>query len=834
MRRPLVWVTVSALVAVYGAVAGFRWCLPVFLAALVCITLYEYKRNHSGFVINKAFKYCIYNILVSVIVYLIAFLYATHCMSFHNPNSPINELNNLNDKVVLAGQISQVSVKDYGVVLMMIDCSMQETDATGLKLLVTVYDDVLSDTASSLESGDELQVTGTIAEIEGPSNDGEFDAKGYYGSLGIFYRVTVDNIVHVEKVKGMRAYINKLKARFDMVYSYVSDDTEAGILKAIVLGDKDSLDDNVYELYKDNGIAHILAISGLHILFIGMMIYKLFKRFLSGYIVPFSASMTVLVLYSVMTGNSVSAKRAVIMCVISMGADVLGRTYDVLSALSLAALLLVFENVFIIYNSGFQLSFGAIIGIAVVYPAFDKLFVEPLDKWADRLDRKRQVVKRRMLKSVVVFMGNIFSSVSVSLVTLPIIMYQYYQVPVYSIFLNIVVIPLMSLLLLCALMVAVVGCFSLPLATFLMGTVHYILKLYTMLCNAFESVPGNIWVAGKPEFQDCVMFYILLGLFVALVSFSKVNSAHEKCDKRSKIVSFIQVYTAIVGIAIIVLIPRKEEGLAIRMIDVGQGDCIYVQYQNETYLFDGGSTDLTAVGERRIFPCLRYHGVTDVDYVFISHADTDHISGILELLDMQDSTFVVKNMVLPDIKGKESQEKYMELVDKAESVGVNVLYVAEDDCYSSGDGRLSLRCLHPKEGYDYGSANDYSAVYRLSYDNFSMLLTGDVEKAGEEAILENISSETSAREDVSYVNIKSNVLKVAHHGSKNSSGHEFIDAVTPKIALISCGEDNLYGHPHKDTLERLNSVGAKVYVTAECGQITIEVGEKVRVYGYRK
>lgn len=611
----------------------------MFLAALICITIYEYKRNHSDFIISKAFKYCIYNILVSIIAYLIAFLYATHCMSLHNNNSQVIKLNK---NIVITGQISQVSVKDYGVVFMMCDCSVPEVEVEGLKLLVTVYGDVLSDraAASRFEVGDVLKVTGTITEIEGPGNDGEFDAKGYYGSLGIFYRVTVDNIVQVEKVKGIRAYINKLKDGFDKVYLSVSDETEAGILKAVVLGDKDSLDDKVYELYRDNGIAHILAISGLHISFIGMMIYKLFKRFLSGYVVPFSASMTVLVLYSVMTGNSVSAKRAVIMCVISMGADVLGRTYDVLSALSLSVLLLVFENVFIIYNSGFQLSFGAIIGIAVVYPAFAKLFVEPLDKWADRLDRKRQVVKRQMLKSVVIFMGNIFSSVSVSLVTLPIIMYQYYQVPVYSIFLNIIVIPLMSLVLLCALIVAVVGCFSLPLATFFMGTVHYILKLYTMLCSAFESIPGNIWVTGKSEFQDCVMFYILLGLFVALVSFSKVKNVEKKSDKKSKKGSFIQVYVAIVGIAIIVLIPEKEDGLTIRMIDVGQGECIYVQYQNETYLFDGGSTDLTAVGERRIFPCLRSHGVTDVDYVFISHADTDHISGLLELLDMQDSTFL--------------------------------------------------------------------------------------------------------------------------------------------------------------------------------------------------
>lgn len=360
------------------------------------------------------------------------------------------------------------------------------------------------------------------------------------------------------------------------------------------------------------------------------------------------------------------------------------------------------------------------------------------------------------------------------------------------------------------------GLVSMPVGTFFMGTVHYILVLYTSVCDWFDNLKGNILVTGKPEIADCIVFYLLLALFVVLITYGKVRKYDY--DKKSR---GDGLYVGIIAIALIIVIPPTDENFTIRMLDVGQGDCIWVQYNGENYLFDGGSTDIDAVGERRIYPCLRAGGVKCIDYIFVSHADKDHTSGIIELMTMQDKTFVINNLVLPRIKDADSQENYMELIRMANESGVNIMYVNAGTAYTTPDGEMMLKCLHPYIDYEYASSNDYSAVYKLTWGDFDMLLTGDVEESGEKAILER------------YVKVSdTTMLKVAHHGSKNSSCKEFLVATKPRYAIISCGKNNMYGHPSNETLERLMEVGARVYITAECGQITVRVGKRVSISGY--
>ncbi len=817
MRRPLVWGGMSVLLAVLAASRSIWWCAIVFLVGLCGIATIEYYRNSECFCLINALRYICRQVIICFCIYVCAYLYGVNAFAPPIIDSLVDEYNM--QYVYISGTVEKISVKEYGVVLVMSGCTANVRDISSqdLKVLVTLYDDidVTQDMlytegfegVYSIECGDYIELEGSIKRFSYTRNDGEFDRKAYYNSLGIRYQVYGCKISQYNKVSGFQAYINTYKSMFDEVYDTVSDEKEAGILKAVVLGDKDCIDDDVYELYQKNGIAHILAISGLHISFIGVAIYKLFKRILSGYIVPFMSAMTVLLLYTFMTGNGVSAKRAVVMCIVSMGADVLGRTYDVLSALSMSAVLIVVENVFIIYNTAFLLSFGAVIGIAVVYPAFKIMFTDPIDKKADRVDRKRQIAKRSVLKGIAALVGNLGGSISVSLVTLPIIMSQYYEVPVYSVFLNLLVIPVMSLLLICAILVALIGLFSIPVATFFMGTVHYILKFYTTLCVVTENMPGSIYVTGKPQLMDCIVYYVLLGVFVMLVTLKRQRGKKEAGGYR-------WIYSGIICVAIIILLPIQKRELCIRMLDVGQGECIYVQYNNKTFLFDGGSSDVYNVGRYRIYPCLRSNGVTCIDYIFVSHADTDHISGILELIDMQDSTFTIKNLVLPDIKDKESQEKYVKIVNLAKANGISVICVSTQDTYITADEGLKISCLHPYRDYNYVDSNDYSAVFRMEYGAFSMLITGDVGENAELSILEKNEK------------LNVDVLKVAHHGSKYSSCEEFISRTTPDIAIISCGEDNSYGHPHNETMARFQNYGTKIYITKECGQITLFVDDE--------
>jgi len=164
------------------------------------------------------------------------------------------------------------------------------------------------------------------------------------------------------------------------------------------------------------------------------------------------------------------------------------------------------------------------------------------------------------------------------------------------------------------------------------------------------------------------------------------------------------------------------------------------------------------------------------------------------------------------------------------AAGINVVYADAGDSIKSGE--FSVKCMHPCEGYDYESANDYSAVYLVEYGYFSMLMTGDAEKKAEKCIVEDANRMAGdAGESARFMSV--NILKVGHHGSKGASSEEFLSYVKPENALISCGAGNSYGHPHMETLQRLSGIGAKVYRTDESGEIAVRVRDgsyKIEVF----
>lgn len=189
----------------------------------------------------------------------------------------------------------------------------------------------------------------------------------------------------------------------------------------------------------------------------------------------------------------------------------------------------------------------------------------------------------------------------------------------------------------------------------------------------------------------------------------------------------------IIAVMLVVLVLNMHykpyNGLQINMLDVGQGDSIYVSASGRhNFLFDGGSTDIKSAGQYRVYPALRAMGCKYIDCIFISHTDNDHISAVMELIKMCNDTFSIGSIVMPDIKGKENIEAYMKLVDMADKAGINVCYAVRG--YTFTVGELDIKCIHPCAGYDYEDSNDYSAVYCISYKKFSMLMTGDGRKQG--------------------------------------------------------------------------------------------------------
>lgn len=629
---------------------------------------------------------------------------------------------------------------------------------------------------SNLKIGNLISLSGTFYCFEEPGNPGQFNEYEYYKQAGIDAGFFADSLtIQNSNYKKIEQSVHEARTCLIQQFRKCLPEEEAGIIIAMVLGEKSSLTNDIKKLYQQNGIAHILAISGLHISLIGAGIFFFLRRF----VLPMKGAAVLtailLLLYGELTGFSVSATRAIIMMCCILLARFLGRRYDLLNALSLSACIQLILHPISLYQSGFLLSYGTVLGIALFMPV-----------WESSTRKKEKL-----------WIGNM----GIHLVTLPILLYFYYEVNCYSALSNLLVLPCLSMLLLLSFSGGILSFFLLAGGKFILGTVHFILCYYHYVCEVLVRLPGAMWVSGKPDLWRILLYYI--GLIIWM-----------KIEKRR---NYFWILAVCVGVLIIPLPKGKQ--IWITNLDVGQGDCTCIQTEKRTILVDGGSSSVDQVGTYRIQNYLKYHGISKVDYVFLTHSDSDHINGITELLQEKEMTGIkIETVVLPCLQKKD--ENYVELENTCKESGVTLKKIKKGDSLALPEG-LKISCLHPREEYDWQTENDYSLVLQLEYGSFTGLLTGDLEQEGEKKL-------TTLPQNIDY-------LKVSHHGSKGASGEKFLSRIKPEIAVISAGKNNRYGHPAKETINRLEKVGARIYSTIESGAVTVSTdGKEVEVQTFRK
>ena len=710
----------------------------------------------------------------------------------------------------------------------------------------------------SVSIGNRVSLEGTLENFSTPRNLGQFNEAFYYRSRNYYYKFFGKELEIVDPdYNVLMESLRKLRAAFVKVYDANLSDREAGMVKAMVLGEKSGMDQEVKELYQQNGIGHLIAISGLHITMVAGGFYKVLELIGSPKKCSSLLTMVFIWLYGLLTGFGVSTNRAVVMMMLSLIAGVVGRTYDMLTALSISGIVILAQKPMLCADSGFLLSFGAILGIGIANP----ILVKGLELEKTSEEKLREKKSKNNKSAFIKFKDaiqetlkkSLLASLSVQIVTLPIILSSYYEIPPYGVLLNLIVIPLMSILLGTALVGGIVGIifpFIPFLSRFLMGSVHIVLSWYETLGILVRKLPFSRLIIGKPEIWQITIYYILLVcLLYVFYTMKEMEEGRKAGDLLNKIGSkewkrtWKKIWEIIwsvwikltkgkkrlitviwLAISFLCLIPVENwkfmrTELEFNFVDVGQGDCIFIRNKSGfTCLVDGGSTDEKNVGTYRIIPFLKAKGIGRIDYVMVSHTDSDHISGIIELMeDSQKGGVEIGRLVLPQIQMIE--ENYENLVNLAKECEIPVGYIKTGDKLRVG--QLELTCLHPAKDYKSEDINSYSTVLEVKYGAFKALLTGDLGIEEEKHLLEN-----GMLEDVL-------LLKVGHHGSKNSSCEEFLECIKPELSIISAGKDNSYGHPHSDTLERLAKAGSKVVSTIDYGEITVKVeGGRVRVEGY--
>ena len=663
-----------------------------------------------------------------------------------------------------------------------------------------------------LKIGNKIYLKGKIQQFEVARNKGNFDSKKYYLSIGITTKIAVkEYYVSDDNYDFLRDKLCTLREYVVGMFSKLCDTNgkdkwlygnKAGIFSAILMGDKTELDQEIKDLYSLSGIAHILAISGLHISLIGMFLYSLLRKRFS-FATSSALAIAVVTLFAITSGMGIATIRAFVMFILKLIGEILGRKYDYITAISLSALILLADNPFIIINSGFQMSFCAMITITIIWP---------------------KVVYLINIKSKIA--NSIVFSLCIGIFMNPVIAYNYFQLPTYSFMLNIIVVPLLGIVVISAVAGSGMGFLSILMGKAALTPGCLILEVYTFLCENVLKIPGAVIVVGKPTIKIIVLYY--MGIVFFLFCFTLVRKNYEKncnikemIDENGKKVISSQIILkkqrkfdfkirlAVVGISILsgfFIYYTPSKGLDVQFMDVGQGDGIFIKADNGTTItIDGGSSDVKNVAKYRMIPCIKASGTGVIDYAVITHADKDHISGIEEIINMNTENGVtIRNLVMPHVSYED--EAYDELLTAAKTKGIQVLYIKEGDTMKLG--KVEIKCIHPDGKYISDNRNDYSTVLSLKYENFSALFTGDIPAEIEKSIINKI--------DNNYT-----ILKVAHHGSKYSSDMEFLKKVMPAYSVISVGEDNSYGHPGTETINKLKSLNSKILRTDLSGEIEI-------------
>ncbi|MCQ2521006.1 MAG: DNA internalization-related competence protein ComEC/Rec2 [Lachnospiraceae bacterium] len=632
--------------------------------------------------------------------------------------------------------------------------------------------------------GSYVEICGKAKPYSRATNPGAFDYHTYKASMGLSFAMGECQLVDVvTDNSSMVETIWRLKMHCRSNIAKVYPEKEAGIIDAMLLGEKGTLDEEVKNLFQDGGISHILAISGLHISFLGMGLFKLLKKLTLPNSVAVPLVSMVIIVYCILCGASASSVRATVMLLFVMVAKLIKKNNDPLTALLLAATMLVLHEPYVVYNAGFWMSFFAVLGFMGVIPVFT-------DRLQERFGKRW---KGRIVIAVV-------SSILFGLYSLPMVLYFYYVYSPYSMLLNLLVIPLMSFLLPLAVLSMALGGFCLPLAKVFSMPVRWILYVYEKACDISLKLPGSRLCFGKPALWKLLFFYGMLILLYLL-------------RKRLREVMKYVVLAAV----LLVVCMHPRNGVKVTFLDVGQGDGICISTKEAVMMIDGGSTSNQKLAKYQLIPFLEAQGITHIDTWFVTHPDADHMSGLCSILDeeWENCRLRIDKIILPNTNGIEQEAEELLALANRRQIPVYLLKDGE----GIGAKNWQMICVNPVFEEYYADVNAASLVLWFSAgkqedETFDLLFTGDATKETEAVLMQSPLFMKLCEEH------SLEILKVGHHGSKYSSEEGFLRMVSPEVSIISVGARNRYGHPHPEVLYKLAVVGTQVYRTDEKGAIT--------------
>ncbi len=658
------------------------------------------------------------------------------------------------------------------------------------------------DVFPKVDYGDKIEIMGILKEPIRSRNPEEFDFGRYlkiHDIDAVFLSYILSHVKVVEKfepsilrpIEFLKSIAFKIRSEAFVLIDKVMPSVEASFLKGLILGYRGEMPKEVRQYFIDTGTYHILAVSGLHVGIISSMFFVLTSFLRIGLMLRIFLTIFGLIVYAFVVGLPPSVVRAVIMASIFLIGVGIERRVDVFNLLGFSAILILFFDSKQIFHPGFQLSFSAVASIVYFYPRIFK-FVSNLPLMSS------YVLIQKVLSLF-------FVSLSVQILTLPFTVSYFNKISFISVIANVFIVPLVGI----AVPLGFAMLISYPISGFVgdvfANATWFVLNLTLSLAKFFAEIPFAYIDARSEVLLIIGLFYLSLFLVVKI----KSKNLMKRIVFTVLIVANIYIYFFSDGIF---FERRSFKGFEVTVLDVGQGDAIFVQFPDgKNILIDGGNKTFNFdPGQRVIEPFLKRKGINRIDAVLVTHPHNDHIGGIPYILENFEIGAVIDNGLN---YGSEIYKRYLDIIHRK---GIRHIVVrAGDKIEISKDARIYV--LHPTElfirtnndedKYGLGHAvNNSSVVIKIQYGDNSFLFMGDAEKEAEESMIKIYDTF-----------LKSDWIKVGHHGSETSSSPAFVLKVKPIWAVISVGKYNKYNHPSDIVLRRYNLIGSKIHRTDEEG-----------------
>lgn len=816
-KRPILIITICYIIGIIWGIY-FKRYIPFLFVILLLIAIL------SGIFFKKSIskkKYLKFIIIILFVVLTSTIYVSNKDKSFYNFKVKDNEIK----AIVVITDVKNESEYYNNYIAKVITYNTDKTMKKGdIKQNINMYIRVKKNKKGKnvqYKYGDMLEITGEFEKGEVQRNYKGFSQFDYYKQKNIYGSIKCESAIFIKEkcTNKYNLWINKVKTDIKKNLKKLTNKNTTGIACALMLGDSSFIEEEQRNIFSNANLSHVLAISGMHVSYFIMGIGVIFKKIstrTSKYIFIF-----LLIIFASITGASSSVLRAVIMSILTIISKLIYKKDNTLNNISFSALIILMYNPYYLFNLGFQLSFLGTLGIVLFNAKIAGYVTKLVDFISTKLLKIKRVKSKNYVRIIIVyekiFKGKLLKkivelisvSISANILIFPILIYNFNKISFIFLFSNLLVTPILAILVFSGYLTSITSIINIKLAYIPAFVFNFMIFVFEKIAKFSSSLDFFRFTIGTPKVYSIIIMYILIFTFFNRYTIAKY--VFKKHNKKIAVCTIIIILVTFIA----KIISYNNTNFTIYFVDVGQGDCTVISTTaHKNIIIDGGGSENGSydVGSKILVPYLLDRQIKNVDYIIFSHFDSDHCLGLFTVIQELN----VKNVVICEQSKISTNYKFF--CNLVKEKNVNVIKVKKGDALIV-DKYTSIKFLWPDDNQlSQNPLNNNSVVCKVYYKNTSILFTGDIEKLAENEIIQVYGNK-----------LQSNILKVAHHGSKTSSTEEFINAVNSRVVLIGVGKNNKFGHPNEDVIKRLEDNGNNIFRTDLYGEIIVSIDRNQKI-----